>query len=521
MQSIQALKHFFGLLFFRKEDVKKVPVNTLTLFLAVFFILIEGVIVFYVDPIELQGIIVFSFFSSIITIICVALVLMVLIWLVVKLFSKKKSFLKLLVIYGAVSVIELIMLLGLISPIMMKIVNILTLVWSSLLIIYLIKIYANINWGKTIGITAIVLAAFSLLIFLLTILSMILFMAINPDGAQSFMEKMVVAQSIAPSDHDFVEDHMIYLSAVNSSSPELRHKAINITVGCKNTECRISKIYNYMNNQFTYYGDAGGENHPQTPNETLAYAGGDCEDLSILTSSLLENVGVKTYLAFIEGHVFSIVCDIDKEDFQKAMVIDYLDNYVRTANEEGYEITLINGDAYETVKFSGKAIINEDNPLVFLPESGIERLSFDYDINASGPLNLWSLVSSTDVESFVGGGTYNFYIRCSEEGIISKKGMCNNMHKNTSVLLTSSTRDLIEVQYDITFKYLMVDGVEEAAEKLNITYYEFNQTVCVPLDITTNAYPGYISQINETIVAVSNRNHMDIMKILPVNETVT
>jgi len=42
----------------------------------------------------------------------------------------------------------------------------------------------------------------------------------------------------------------------------------------------------------------------QFPNQTLTYRGGDCDDLSILFSSILESVGIKTAFITIPGHIY-------------------------------------------------------------------------------------------------------------------------------------------------------------------------------------------------------------------------
>ena len=42
----------------------------------------------------------------------------------------------------------------------------------------------------------------------------------------------------------------------------------------------------------------------QFPHQTLFYRGGDCDDMSILFSALLEAVGVKTAFITIPGHIF-------------------------------------------------------------------------------------------------------------------------------------------------------------------------------------------------------------------------
>jgi len=42
----------------------------------------------------------------------------------------------------------------------------------------------------------------------------------------------------------------------------------------------------------------------QFPNQTLAYRGGDCDDISVLYSALLESLGISTALVTTPGHIF-------------------------------------------------------------------------------------------------------------------------------------------------------------------------------------------------------------------------
>jgi tetratricopeptide (TPR) repeat protein len=42
----------------------------------------------------------------------------------------------------------------------------------------------------------------------------------------------------------------------------------------------------------------------QFPNQTLAYRGGDCDDLSVLYAALLESVGIETAFILVPGHIY-------------------------------------------------------------------------------------------------------------------------------------------------------------------------------------------------------------------------
>lgn len=56
----------------------------------------------------------------------------------------------------------------------------------------------------------------------------------------------------------------------------------------------------------------------QFPHQTLFYRGGDCDDLSILYSALLESVGIETAFITIPGHIYmALRLDIDEAEAKK------------------------------------------------------------------------------------------------------------------------------------------------------------------------------------------------------------
>ena len=59
--------------------------------------------------------------------------------------------------------------------------------------------------------------------------------------------------------------------------------------------------YKYITEPESYWTEASAQ-HVQFPSETIAVKSGNCVDLSVLFSALLEAVGVKTYLTLSPGH---------------------------------------------------------------------------------------------------------------------------------------------------------------------------------------------------------------------------
>ncbi len=57
----------------------------------------------------------------------------------------------------------------------------------------------------------------------------------------------------------------------------------------------------------------------QFPRQTLEYKAGDCDDLSILYTALLESVGIRTAFITVPGHIFAAFClDITQDEAKKS-----------------------------------------------------------------------------------------------------------------------------------------------------------------------------------------------------------
>ena len=70
----------------------------------------------------------------------------------------------------------------------------------------------------------------------------------------------------------------------------------------------------------------------QFPYQTLMYRGGDCDDLSILTCSLFESIGIKTAFITIPGHIF-MAFDSGLSLAEAKDYFDSLDNFIVDGNK--------------------------------------------------------------------------------------------------------------------------------------------------------------------------------------------
>ena len=90
-------------------------------------------------------------------------------------------------------------------------------------------------------------------------------------------------------------------------TPEVKQIADQVvTLSCENTHkvCNAKAIFYFVKQNFNYLNDPLAFEYYKTPQESIVSRNGDCDDASILLSSLLQSVGLQTQFVFVPGHVF-------------------------------------------------------------------------------------------------------------------------------------------------------------------------------------------------------------------------
>jgi hypothetical protein len=106
--------------------------------------------------------------------------------------------------------------------------------------------------------------------------------------------------------------------------PEMRKLALQITSRCPERDqmCEAKAVYDYVKRRVRYTGDVGPIKHPdgtvegidlyQSARRTLEFGGGDCDDNSILNSTLLALNGIEPVLRVVKqrkdpdwSHIFA------------------------------------------------------------------------------------------------------------------------------------------------------------------------------------------------------------------------
>ncbi len=104
-------------------------------------------------------------------------------------------------------------------------------------------------------------------------------------------------------------NYMGYLSRIDYRDKQINILTTRIVVDTHDNEVMKARaILDFVSNEIHYISDPGdGVEFVKDPVSTLIAGGGDCEDQTLLLCSMLETVGVKTYIAFTDDHVFALV----------------------------------------------------------------------------------------------------------------------------------------------------------------------------------------------------------------------
>ena len=96
----------------------------------------------------------------------------------------------------------------------------------------------------------------------------------------------------------------------------IRKNAIELVKDCESGDktCEIDSIYKSVITNLKYISDPRNAENIQTPQETLELKAGDCEDLTAVLNSYLENIGIKTYIVLTNNHAYSLACGVDLDE---------------------------------------------------------------------------------------------------------------------------------------------------------------------------------------------------------------
>lgn len=308
-------------------------------------------------------------------------------------------------------------------------------------------------------------------------------------------------KSTAPIQDPIISQAEPYLDKVVSEDIELRRFASSIVANCPSgdKECQLNEIYNYVTRNFNYYSDPRTEEFIQSPSETLAVKGGDCEDLTILMNSLLENLGFKTYIVLTDNHAYSLACGIETEKLWPYIESDLIkETSTELGNNGDYSTKVESGQLFivrkvkETISLSpGHVAYYGGNGAKITEPFRYENIK--YYISSNEPLDLYLVPSGEEQKNIANNKKFVHYPSCQKKDIYETSGSCDILKDNGGIILVNKNGRNAKVEIELNFYYAY--DTESILEDKKITYYTIEGEKCVVLESTAGkfGFPGYDS----------------------------
>lgn len=261
-----------------------------------------------------------------------------------------------------------------------------------------------------------------------------------------------------------------YLDAIVPESDALRALAYSKIKDCPagDRTCVLTELYRFVQHDIGYLADPVAREHIQSPQATLQIGAGDCEDLSILLASLLDNVGIPNYLVFTETHAYTMACEVDPLTIVPTLEQRYATQQPPVQREEtrwiqphSLSVTRLNATAPTQV---------------------------DIDLHTNGPLDWMVVPSQHDVEAIQQRRPYQTYPSCSREHVTSFRSTCVIP---VGAPLVAYNRQEAPIELALTVRYQLRPVLPTLPP---LKTYAVNGAQCLPLDpsIKGQAYPGQL-----------------------------
>jgi len=306
-----------------------------------------------------------------------------------------------------------------------------------------------------------------------------------------------------------------YLDEIILEDINLRGQAISIVSDCPQNDktCYVNKIYRHVVENYNYYSDPRKGEFIQNPFETLKIRGGDCEDLTILLNSYLENLGVETYVVLADTHAYSLACGVDSD-----LLFEYIQESLteliarELGKEQELKVIINNGEIYLVDEINQEFNLEEGGVYYYGGDGSkleypIEQLDVGYSISSSESVDIYIVPTKEDFNLLVNYETFMHYKSCQNENIISISDDCNGLEKYGGIIIQNPDleKDLtFSLNVKFYFKYSSDNILAELFEDKGVTRYEINNKTCVVLDATAGeyGYAGYDGELEGEKIAI-------------------
>jgi hypothetical protein len=283
--------------------------------------------------------------------------------------------------------------------------------------------------------------------------------------------------------------------------------AYDLVKSCGSKECKALTLYNFITHNLTYHPDPNGQELIRTPNETLAYGRGDCEDLAILFVSLAKTVGLDARIAFTRRHTFAVVCSLNIKELADEIKehIEHERSEFRTVKSKSL---VLKPYFLYWIGFDGSPLpkVEEDDKDVLIL---MESMNISYEYKANRRLHVDVVPSPDEFEKAKNKESFSYYPACSSYAMKNKKS-CIIDHKG-GVLIRNPKDEESIITINITFTPMFF------VKRLRM--WKAGQCVVFELTAGKDAWPGWIKQEQSTYENITITQPISFRKFFVSNCT--
>jgi hypothetical protein len=296
-----------------------------------------------------------------------------------------------------------------------------------------------------------------------------------------------------------------YIGKIIIEDLELRKLAASIVQDCPSNdkECQVNKVFRYIVENYNYYSDPRASELIQGPFDTIKVKGGDCEDLTIFMNSLLENIGLKTYIILTDNHAYGLVCGVDPQKLLTYVNQGLFENFAKQSKIDDGEIVYEDGNVYLKQEYIKKFVLNPNQIQYFggdgspIKEPFITK-GFSYKYSFSSPVNFYVIAGEDEYDNAVKGESFQAF-KCTEESTLSVEGTCDNIATDGGIMITNKDINNVVVIQDLEIFYLYSEN--SLISNITITSYNLDNSNCVVLDGTSGKY-GYVGYNPQDVTGI-------------------
>jgi hypothetical protein len=284
-----------------------------------------------------------------------------------------------------------------------------------------------------------------------------------------------------------------YLNKIEVDNQSLQDYAFSIIQECQTQEpaCILNQIYRHIVENFQYISDPEGEELIRSPYDTIKKKGGDCEDLSILLISLLENIGITSFLVLTDTHAYALAVGINPNTLWPYVEESLLQQVEKDNNKT------IRQYFSDTIEVGSGWYYGGDGSNL---SASFESLTLTYTISSSRPIDFFVFPSYEDFNQSYNQNSFEYYQSCRYENQEYISDSCTiNQYGGIGILNNHFRPVMVTLELEQYFK----PSFYSLFQNETISSYTINGKQSVVLDPTAGdyGYPGYDANVTGEKIA--------------------